>query len=286
MDTGLLKAFLEVNKLRHFGRAAQNLFISQSAISARIKQLEEEVGTRLFTRDRNNIELTPAGVRFLAYAENILNTWQRARQEVSIPDSSSSFLSIAAQPSLWDIFMDDWLVWLNRTRPGIALHTNVLDSNQLNQDLINGVLDLGFVLDPPGTSQLSVREVLAVPLVMVSTEQGQSLESALAQHYIYVDWGTSFSMLHARYFADSPPPSMRAAVGRIAMNFLLQCGGAAYLPRPVIETMLGQQLFEVENAPVIPRQAYVVFSPLNNKLDVIEEALGWFDHQPTSPKIE
>lgn len=286
MDAGLLKAFLEVNKLRHFGRAAQNLFISQSAISARIKQLEEEVGTRLFTRDRNNIELTPAGVRFLNYAETILNTWQRARQEVSIPDSSDSFLSIAAQPSLWDVFMDDWLVWLHQARPGIALHTNVLESNQLNQDLINGVLDLGFVLDPPGTSQLEVREVQAMPLIMVSSEPAQSLEAALSQYYIYVDWGTSFSMLHARYFADSPPPSMRAAVGRIAMNFILQCGGAAYLPKPMIEQVLGKKLYEVEGAPHIPRQAFAVYSPLNNKRESIEEALGWFNYQPTSPKIE
>ncbi len=41
MDVGLLKAFLEINRVRHFGRAANNLFISQSAVSARIKQLED-----------------------------------------------------------------------------------------------------------------------------------------------------------------------------------------------------------------------------------------------------
>lgn len=60
MDIGLLRAFLEIHRLRHFGRAAKNLFISQSAISARVRQLEDELGTRLFTRERNNIELTPA----------------------------------------------------------------------------------------------------------------------------------------------------------------------------------------------------------------------------------
>lgn len=43
MDVGLLKAFLEVHRSKHFGHAAKNLFISQSAISARIKQLEDEL---------------------------------------------------------------------------------------------------------------------------------------------------------------------------------------------------------------------------------------------------
>ena len=55
MDIGLLKAFIEVYRTRHFGNAAKNLFISQSAVSARIRQLEDELGIRLFTRDRNNI---------------------------------------------------------------------------------------------------------------------------------------------------------------------------------------------------------------------------------------
>ena len=89
MDISLLKSFIEVYRSKHFGRAANNLFISQSAVSARIKQLEDELGTRLFTRDRNNIELTTAGKKFLIYAENILNTWNRAKQEISIPDRKS-----------------------------------------------------------------------------------------------------------------------------------------------------------------------------------------------------
>jgi DNA-binding transcriptional LysR family regulator len=44
MDTQLLRTFLEVHRTRHFGRAADNLYVSQSAVSARIRQLEEELG--------------------------------------------------------------------------------------------------------------------------------------------------------------------------------------------------------------------------------------------------
>lgn len=104
MDVGLLKAFLEVHRSKHFGHAAKNLFISQSAVSARIRQLEDELGVRLFSRDRNNIELTAAGKKFLVYAENILNTWNRAKQEIAIPEGIDTFLSVAGLPSIWDIF--------------------------------------------------------------------------------------------------------------------------------------------------------------------------------------
>ena len=59
MDTELLKTFLEVNRTRHFGKAAENLYLTQSAVSARIKLLEDLLGTPLFSRARNNVQLTP-----------------------------------------------------------------------------------------------------------------------------------------------------------------------------------------------------------------------------------
>ncbi len=61
MDTELLKTFLEVSRTRHFGRAAEALYLTQSAVSFRIRQLENQLGVNLFTRHRNNIRLTSAG---------------------------------------------------------------------------------------------------------------------------------------------------------------------------------------------------------------------------------
>ena len=69
MDTELLKTFLEVGHTRHFGKAAENLYLTPSAVSFRIKQLESLLGVELFSRHRNNIQITPAGERMLPYAE-------------------------------------------------------------------------------------------------------------------------------------------------------------------------------------------------------------------------
>lgn len=77
MDTDLLKTFLEVNRTRHFGKAAENLYLTQSAVSARIRLLEQQVGMQLFTRARNNVQLTSAGEKLIRHAENILTTWNR-----------------------------------------------------------------------------------------------------------------------------------------------------------------------------------------------------------------
>lgn len=74
MDTELLKTFLEVSRTRHFGRAAEALYLTQSAVSFRIRQLENQLGVNLFTRHRNNIRLTSAGDKLLPYAETLMNT--------------------------------------------------------------------------------------------------------------------------------------------------------------------------------------------------------------------
>ena len=103
LDVDALKTFLEVNRTRHFGQAADNLYLSQSAVSARIRLLEQEVGVPLFTRQRNNIQLTAAGRRLLQYAESILTTWHRAKQEIGTNDASQIPFTIGSMPSIWDL---------------------------------------------------------------------------------------------------------------------------------------------------------------------------------------
>ncbi len=277
MDTGLLKAFLEVHRTRHFGRAASNLFLSQSAISARIRQLEEELGTPLFARHRHNIELTPAGLKFLAFAENILNTWNRARQEISIPEGMQSLLTIAALPSIWDAFLENWLQRAPRILPDIALQADAGDTDSLLRRLQEGTVDLALLFDPPRTGQLQVQPVAPVPLIMVSSHRGIGMEEALQKGYVLVNWGTSFAGLHARQFPDLPAPRLRVGVGRLALAYLLENGGTAYLPEPMVLRMGEERLFRVEDAPVIHKEAFAVYTPSSNKGSSIEQVIRSFD---------
>lgn len=82
MDTELLKTFLEVQKTRHFGKAAENLYVTQSAVSFRIRQLEQSLGVALFTRFRNNIQLTNAGELLLPHAHAVIQAMIAAKQQL------------------------------------------------------------------------------------------------------------------------------------------------------------------------------------------------------------
>lgn len=99
MDTELLKTFLEVQKTRHFGKAAENLYLTQSAVSFRIRQLEQSLGVALFTRFRNNIQLTSAGELLLPHAQAVMQAMIAAKQQLALQSSRP-------RPSFWQIAME------------------------------------------------------------------------------------------------------------------------------------------------------------------------------------
>jgi DNA-binding transcriptional LysR family regulator len=281
MDIGLLKTFLEVNRTRHFGQAAENLFLTQSAISARIRLLEQTVGLQLFTRTRNNIELTPAGQKLLKHADTILNTWNRARQEIAIEDDSKTPFAVGGVPSLWDILLQDWLNRLLQKDDKLVIHAEVHGAETLVRRLIDGILDVAFMFESLQMTELLVDEVGDINLVMVSSKPDLSAKEAVGTNYILVDWGTSFSISHAQHFPDIPSPRLHVHIGRLAYNYILQCGRTAYLAESMVRKELdSKSLFVVNDAPVIKRTAYAAYLPNSERLDTIKQALsGLLDKQ-------
>jgi len=274
MDLGLLKTFVEVYRTRHFGRAAENLHLTQSAVSARIKQLEESIGTPLLTRARNDIQLTPAGHRFLSHAEVIITAWSRARQDLAASCDNGQSLAIGGMYSLWNIMLNDWVSQVNQDHPDLALMLEAQSHEILVRKLINEALDVCFMFEAPQVIGLVDQEVAIISLIMVSTEEGIELSNAVNKDYIYVDWGISFSNEHARAFPDMAYPVKRMNHGSLALTFLLNCGGSAYLAEGSVESLLQQgKLFCVEDAPVITRQAYAVWQASSDKKDLIQELL-------------
>jgi DNA-binding transcriptional LysR family regulator len=283
MDIEILRTFLEVSRTRHFGHAARNLFISQSAVSARIRQLEERIGAPLFTRDRNDIQVTAVGQRLLRYAEAIVNSWQRARQEVTLPESLRDSLVIGGVPSLWDILLQPWLDWLYREFPALALTTDALVQEALLRKLMDGSVDLAMTFESIQAGSTTSIEIARIPLVMVSSVPAVTADEAMASGYVWVDWGSSFAVTHAHRFPNIQPPRLRTGLGRIAQSFLLAQGGCAYLALPMVEEDLAHgTLHRVAEAPVIERGAFANFSPHSEKSGLIEASLAYFSRAAQS----
>lgn len=270
MDIESLRTFLEVKRTGHFGRAADNLFLTQSAVSARIRQLEDTLGTPLFYRQRNDIRLTPAGERLLRHAETIVGAWQRARMDADLDETYDTCVSVGGLFDLWNETLLDWLVRLRKAAPEIALHVSASPADVLYRELINGLLDLIFLFEVPVSSDLNSKFIRRMNLILVSSIPELSVERALATDFIVVNWGTAQAAGHARRFPNSPVPAVRMSHGSIAMAFLLREGGCAYLPEDwVSDHLVSERLFTVKDAPPVEREIHAVWRMDNEREAVI-----------------
>ncbi|TIQ19986.1 MAG: LysR family transcriptional regulator, partial [Mesorhizobium sp.] len=84
MRPRLLKTFLAVARCRNITRAAEEIHLAQSSVSDQIQTLETELGTALFTRSKQGLQLTPAGATLKSYAQDILMLAEEARAAVDV----------------------------------------------------------------------------------------------------------------------------------------------------------------------------------------------------------
>jgi len=271
MDIELLKTFLEVRNTRHFGKAADNLYLTQAAVSARVKQLEDYFGIRLFIRSRNNIQLTAEGERLVPHAETMLLAWSRAKQDVAIKHDQKFQLNMGTTTGLWQFVLQDRLSLIHQQFPQLALRAEA----RSNEDLVRYVLERSFDLvvsyDASTQPELTATPMGRLKLVLVSSIPGVTAKNAFQHNYVYVDWGTAFDMFHAKRFADAPPAMLHTNMASIAESFILQHGGSVYLPEKVLQQSANFGLSQVEGAPSFSRDIYAVYRSNADHIELIEQ---------------
>ncbi|GGB64742.1 HTH-type transcriptional regulator HdfR [Shewanella inventionis] len=275
MDTDLLKTFLEVSRTRHFGKAAENLYLTRSAVSFRIKQLEGILGVELFERLRNNIQPTPAGERMLGHAEAVLNAWERAKQDIILNQQHSIQLTVSAGPNIWEAYLQPYLQPLHMELDGVSLRTDVLSASVMTRQLIERSLDIAISFDPPKLDKLELVKLAQVNLVLVADQHNLNLAQTSSIPYIKVDWGTAFNITHAQEFTMLPLPVLHTSSARMALDFILNNGGCAFLPEVLVKPYLtNNTLFMVKGANNITRNVYAAYWPENERLVYIEKTIA------------
>ncbi|KLV04056.1 transcriptional regulator [Photobacterium aquae] len=276
MDTELLKTFLEVTKTRHFGRAADNLFLTQSAVSFRIRQLETQLGNDLFSRQRGNVHLTPAGERLQPYAEAILQTWGRAKQDVALTEALNQQVTIGASALIWEFDgIADWISRIYQSVDGLALRLESMPRQSLVKQLFDKTIDVAITSEPPKIESLHVAKVRDYQLQLVTREQGCGLEDLKNKPLVYLDWGTRFSMEQSRISELQKTPIMHTHSSKMALEFLINHDSTGFLPAPVVaQSVVEGVLYTVDNAPVIEQSLYMVWREDSEKYEMLESLLA------------
>jgi DNA-binding transcriptional LysR family regulator len=277
MKIDLLTTFLEVNQTLHFRVAAENLFITQAAVSSRIKLLEEQLGVQLFDRSHKRLKLTPEGHRLVKHANEMLMMWQKLKQDVGISESNASQLFVGSMMSIWDIVLQDWLQKIHRNLDDVHLATNTYSPLELRKQVVSRLVDIAFLFEPPYVEDLVTEKVSTVPLQLVSTDTAAKKDAL--ENMVMVDYGESINTQYMRDFGETVNIRHNMSQPRIALNFILEAGGCAYLPKQMcFEHIRKNKLFLVTDAPQYSRDIYAIYLAKSNKTELILDALQLFPY--------
>lgn len=179
MDSQALQAFLAVADSGSFTTAAEQLFITQPAVSKRISQLEQQLNTTLFDRLGRQVQLTEAGKLLLPRARQVLREMDEMRNSIhNLSSEVRGTLRIGTSHHIGLHRLPPVLRHFSRLYPQVQLDIHFIDSEEAWNGVISGDLELGVVTLPPETDPRGKSEVIwDDPLVfMVSPEHPLAME--------------------------------------------------------------------------------------------------------------
>jgi DNA-binding transcriptional LysR family regulator len=226
MSDRRLKVFHTVARLLSFTKAAEELHMTQPAVTFQVRQIEEYFNTRLFDRTHNKVNLTPAGERVSEFAERIFDLYSEMENSVrDLTGEISGALTIGASTTIAEYMLPALLGEFKNRYPDINLRLKVSNSEGIVSMVEHNVIDLGVVESPVGNKNLIVEVchddqlvVVAAPDHALVKRGGKVKASDIVSHpFVSREEGSGTRDAIMQYLAD-------AKVSAADMNFSLELG--------------------------------------------------------------
>ncbi len=210
MDFDPLVTFLEVAKLGNFSRAGQKVFRSQPAVSAQIRQLEEEYGRKLFDRSGKSVRLTPAGEVLFEYANRLVAI--RGESLRAVADQSGvpqGVLALGANEATCLYVLPDVFAEYTALYPLVQVSVYRNFTRKILERVEDGSLDAGIVTLPVKSPAVKVRPIFRDRIMLMVNPQNPlarrksaSIADIAGQPLIFPTTGSTRQMLdkHFRRF--------------------------------------------------------------------------------------
>ncbi|WP_342755420.1 LysR substrate-binding domain-containing protein [Pantoea sp. MBD-2R] len=245
MDLTQLEVFRAIAEEGSVTAAAGKLHRVPSNISTRLRQLEEELGTQLFSREKLRLHITDAGRTLLDYAHRILALTEEARLQVSSQHPTGVF-TLGAIESTAAVRLPPLIARYHQTWPDVELDLSTGPSGEMIDGLLAGEYSAVFIDGPPKHPQLEGMPVFAEEMVVISSLNHPPVTSAttISGATIYAFRANcSYRRLFENWFARE-----NAAPGKIfemeSYHGILACvsagAGLAMVPRSMLENMPGK----------------------------------------------
>lgn len=135
MNREQLLTFLSLVETKSFTRTSENLIVAQSTVSKRIQELEQEIGKELFVRNNRKLSITPTGITFMRYAEEIINLENNALDSIRQTSKYNHFLSIGTVDAFYDLWLKDNIDRFTKENPDFSVKVEIGSSNSLITNL-------------------------------------------------------------------------------------------------------------------------------------------------------
>lgn len=272
MEIDQIETFLAVGTYGGFHKAATALRISQPAVSARIRALEDSLGVKLFTRSGTNLTVSPAGKALQPHAEQLLRDVMKARQAVhELQPSSSGTLSVAAALSVCTYFLPDVMKDYQAANPKVMISLRSGTSVQVLKMVLDGEAEIGLArsLNHPEVETMTLRDD---PLILVghpkhtaAQKRHVTLEEVELMPLIFFDRGSSDWTLTQSLFRRAgqlPNTVLEVESIEAAKRMVERKLGVSFLPQIAVihELQKGKLVaMEIANSEVLQRNLDVIY---------------------------
>jgi DNA-binding transcriptional LysR family regulator len=234
-----LQVFYTVARHLSFTKAAEQLFMTQPAVTFQIKQLEEQFNARLFERSHGKIALTPAGQMVMSYAERILGLSEEMETRVAdLTGAMGGPLLLGASLTIAEYILPRILGEFKAQHPQVHAHMTVGNSEMIETRVADHTLDLGLIETPAHLPGLRTEECCEDELVVIcSPDHGfAKLQSVKPQQLLDEPYVSRESGSGTREFADQY--LRRCKVMPEDLNIVMELGSLEAI-KGVVETGLG-----------------------------------------------
>jgi DNA-binding transcriptional LysR family regulator len=264
-----VQAFVAVAREGSVSRAAEQLFLTQPALTARLQGLERELGASLFMRTSRGMRLSEAGHAFLPYAVRALETLADGRRQVdALERGGGGQLALGAAPAVSTYVLPLVLKRFAMTHPRIAVSVKTGHSEEVLALVLNEQVDVGLVraLRHPEIESTLLYEDRLVLVVMpdhaFSASQSIDMDALRDEQLILFDRTSSYYELTSALFRQAgitPVGVMELDNIEAAKKMVQQGFGIALLPRTAVAGELAAgSLCEVRIADAEPVRRQIV----------------------------
>ncbi|WP_226632172.1 LysR family transcriptional regulator [Novosphingobium profundi] len=253
-----LETLMWIDRLGTFAAAAQRLNTTQPAISARVREIEEQLGLSLFQREGRRMVLTTRGRRLIQQCEPLCHDLEKALLEASDFAGAAGAVRIGSGEIAAASCLPAWVQAIERERPGVTMEIELDLTARLMQQLLGGTRDIVFLAGPVASPAIRTAPIGSVALVWAASPD---VARAGAQTPDLPIWSLpDHSPLHRVTLATLEAagrtrPTLHTCNNvRMLIEIVAQGRGAAVLP----ETMIRSQLARGELAEFLPRPEHVV----------------------------